>query len=152
NPCSIWGVSFSIRLMRGFDHAQQHHEVEVNPSERSVRMEFLQRSPEQPTSARRENSSRELTRIALVLASAALGTVVYFTLKSTHDLYVYRITLLLLFFAISTISGLIFTSKANLTGDLKGFGIAIGGPAALWLIALVIFGWFYPERDLKNIP
>jgi hypothetical protein len=89
-----------------------------------------------------------LVLIALGLACAAFATVVYLTLESDHGRFVYRISLALLFFAVSTVSGLIFTTNANFTGDIKGVSMAVGGPAALWIIALVIFAYFYPEKDL----
>ena len=73
------------------------------------------------------SSPRELTSLALALAGGSLCTAVYLTVNSGHGLFIYRIALLLLFFAISTISGLLFTAKASLWGDLKGLSLAVGG-------------------------
>jgi hypothetical protein len=86
------------------------------------------------------NTPRELlVWAALGLAAAALATGVYLTIQSgdTGDLFVYRVTLLLLFFAISTVSALIFNAKASLGGSIWGLTLALGGPAVLWLVALV---------------
>ncbi len=54
---------------------------------------------------------RELTWLALALAGGSLCTAVYLTVNSDHGLFVYRTALLLLFFAISTISGLLSPQK-----------------------------------------
>lgn len=94
----------------------------------------------------------QLVWIAVGMAAAALATAVYLTIQSgaTRDLFVYRVTLLLLFFAISTVSALIFNAKANLGGNVWGLTLALGGPAVLWIVALVIFTRFYPEVNLTN--
>jgi len=86
------------------------------------------------------------------MAAAALATAVYLTIQSgaTRDLFVYRVTLLLLFFAISTVSALIFNAKASLGGNMWGLSLALGGPAVLWIVALVIFTRFYPEVNLTK--
>jgi hypothetical protein len=66
----------------------------------------------------------------------------------------YRIAILLLFFAISTVSSLLFLnhndqSATSFGGNIGFFTFAVGGPAALWLIALVVFTYFYPESRLE---
>lgn len=93
---------------------------------------------------------RELSRAALVLATGAFCTVVYLTVRRQHDIFVYRIALLLIFFAISTVSALLFSAKASLTADWKGTTIAVGGPAALWLVGLVIFATRFPESAIGD--
>jgi hypothetical protein len=98
----------------------------------------------------KSNAQRELIWVAMALATGALCTAVYLTMQPLRDVLVYRITLLLLFFAISTISALMFATNANLSGNLKGLSLVVGGPSALWLIALVIFTKFYPEPDLNK--
>jgi hypothetical protein len=101
----------------------------------------------------RPTTPRELlVWVAIALATAALCTAVYLTTQysTAQDLFVYRVTLLLLFFAISTVSALIFNAKASLGGSVWGLTLALGGPAVLWIVALVIFTRFYPEAELKK--
>src|SRR5690348_14143375 len=97
--------------------------------------------------AKTSTPREQLVWIAVGMAAAALATAVYLTIQSgdTRDLFVYRVTLLLLFFAISTVSALIFNAKASLGGNVWGVSLALGGPAVLWIVALVIFTRFYPE-------
>jgi hypothetical protein len=88
--------------------------------------------------------------VALGLAAAAVASAVFLTTQysSGRDLFVYRVTLLLLFFAISTVSALIFNAKTNLSGNFWGLTLGLGGPAAFWIIALLIFTRFYPGAAL----
>jgi len=93
-----------------------------------------------------------LVWVALGMAVAALATAIYLTTQSNtaRDLFVYRITLLLVFFAISTVSAVVFHTRASLGGNFWGMTLALGGPAVLWIVALVIFTKFYPEADLQK--
>lgn len=78
---------------------------------------------------------------------ASLAAAIYMALRSPDEIVHYRVILLLLFFAISSISSLIFTSAPHvkLEGDFQGLALSVGGPAALWLIALLLFSQFYKE-------
>jgi len=90
---------------------------------------------------------------AVGLAGAALATAVYLTIHSgtaQEMIFVYRVTLLLLFFAISTVSAAIFSAKASLDGSFLGLGLKLGGPAVLWIVTLILFTKFYPEDSLTK--
>jgi hypothetical protein len=93
-----------------------------------------------------------LTWVTIGLAAVALMVAIYLTVKDSagHNLVAYRVILLLLFFAISTVSALIFNTKASLGGSFWGLTLALGGPAVLWIVALVIFTRFYPESSLTT--
>jgi hypothetical protein len=104
-----------------------------------------------PPAETKTSSPRALIWVAVALAIVALGIAVYFTAKSdTNFFVVYRVTLLLLFFAISTVSALIFNTSVNLKGGFWGLSVGLGGSAALWLVALLIFTNFYPESNLTK--
>lgn len=88
----------------------------------------------------------------MALAAASLLLSVYLTIEASsasNPVFIYRVALLLLFFAISTVSALIFNAKASLHGNFGGMVLAIGGPAVLWIVALVIFTRFYPEDGIR---
>jgi hypothetical protein len=61
------------------------------------------------------------------------------------------VILLLLFFSISSASSLIFskTTRAKLEATFSGLALTVGGPATLWIVALVLFSYFYPEERIR---
>jgi hypothetical protein len=89
--------------------------------------------------------------LAAMLA-VSLGTAIYMTVTSSDHIIHYRVILLLLFFSISAASSLIFTSAPNvkLEGNLMGLALSIGGPATMWLVALLLFSHFYEEIKIQE--
>ena len=93
-----------------------------------------------------------LTATLTAILVVSLAAAVYMAVRSPDEIVHYRVILLLLFFAISSISSLIFTSapQVELKGDFYGLALSVGGPAALWLIALLLFSQFYKEDRISS--
>ena len=79
----------------------------------------------------------------------ALGCVVISLFQpQVLNLIQYRFVLALLAFALATVSALLFSSTAKLESTIGLITVYIAGPAALWLISLVILTWVFKEEDL----
>ena len=104
-----------------------------------------QLAPEQP----RPNPKWLLPLIA-ALAVAGMASAIVLVYNSSNEVIRYRVIILLMFFSISTASSLIFSAKANLEGNLYGLALTIGGPATLWIIALLLFSYEYPPAAVEN--
>jgi len=62
----------------------------------------------------------------------------------------YRITIIFLCFALSSIGGLLFASNAKLTGTLGVVSVTLGGAAILWLGALLVIYNVFPEKTVED--
>lgn len=93
-----------------------------------------------------------ISALASFAVAAAVSASLFFLFRSQRNpiqIVQYRIVILLLFFAISTVSSLLFAGNASFSGKLgAAFTVSVVGPATLWIVALVIFTYFYPETRL----
>jgi hypothetical protein len=62
----------------------------------------------------------------------------------------YRIVIIFLCFALSSIAALLFASSVKLEGKLGAFGATIVGSAGLWLFALLVIIYVFPEEPIDN--
>jgi hypothetical protein len=87
----------------------------------------------------------------------ALLTVIYVTVtKQPQSRMTYTVVVALACFIASSISGLLFaTTNVQMRGTLGIFALSVGGPAALWLVALVVVTRILPpdvpETDVLRI-
>jgi hypothetical protein len=84
------------------------------------------------------------------MVALSLAAAVWMASLSDDHIIRYRVTLLLLFFSISSASSLIFSAKARLEGNFYGLALTIGGPATLWIVALLLFSYVYPEDKVRS--
>lgn len=87
-----------------------------------------------------------------VMLVASLAAAIFLSFLSENPVTRYRVTLLLLFFAISSASSLIFSTstRAKLEGNFRGLALSIGGPATLWIVALTLFSYFDREDGIRT--
>lgn len=87
------------------------------------------------------------TCIAVILLSA-LASVVYliFLAPLGHTLQ-YRVAVALLCFALSTVSCLLLSVRAQLSGQWGPYALFLAGPACMWIISLLVFSWVFPDRS-----
>jgi hypothetical protein len=123
-----------------------------DPSEASHSHGKTQRSLEAPGKSTDGGPGQLDPRLVNYLAAAvvlvALFSVVFFLLTGTNQRANYRLTVVFLFFALSTISVLLFAAKVHIKGVVGGFAITVAGPAALWLVLLVIYQHYFNEDEL----
>lgn len=70
------------------------------------------------------------------------------SVDASQYVFRYRITIALTCFVLSSISALLFAVKVEIKASLGVFTMAIAGPAAMWLAALVAFNYVFPEETL----
>ncbi len=91
--------------------------------------------------------------LASLVCLAAVVTVIYDVLRPQPlNRAQYGFVAALLCFALSTIAGLLFASKVNFEATLGFFTASIVGPAALWLVALLVFVKVVPPPDIGISP
>jgi hypothetical protein len=93
---------------------------------------------------------RYLAPLVSGMVALSLAAAVWMASLSDDQIIRYRVTLLLLFFSISSASSLIFSAKARLEGNFYGLALTIGGPATLWIVALLLFSYVYPEDKIRS--
>lgn len=87
---------------------------------------------------------------AIVILSATFSSIgVLFA--TPESLAQYRIAVALLCFALSSTASLLFVAKVQLTWSISAFSMTLAGPAAMWLAALLIFNYVFPEKFLVSI-
>src|SRR5688572_26216288 len=81
----------------------------------------------------------------LVIVGAA-ATVIYATvIKPPETRMTYNVVVALACFMASSVSGLLFaTTNVNIKGTTGIFALTVGGPAALWLVALIVVSQILP--------
>jgi len=87
--------------------------------------------------------------LAAIGILAALFAVIYMLFISAPS-FQYPITLALLCFALSSISCLLFAAKADLSGTIGVAAIALGGPAAMWVISLYVVHALFPFHPITT--
>ena len=74
-----------------------------------------------------------------VVILAAAATVFYLaTRERPLDRATYNVVIALTCFMASSVSGLLFATRASISGTLGVIGLTVGGPGALWLAALLL--------------
>ena len=91
-----------------------------------------------------------LSAVVILVAISSAIVVLFFV--PSPSLAQYRITVALICFGLSSIAGLLFVAKVNISGKIGVFGITIGGTAALWLASLLIFNFIFPESSIIDKP
>lgn len=94
---------------------------------------------------------RWIFALTAVMICVAVAGAIYFGVVSHDSITQYRLMLLLVFFAIATISSLLFAGKAQISGTMAGLTLMVGGPSALWLVALIAFHFYYPEDKVGKV-
>jgi hypothetical protein len=87
---------------------------------------------------------------AVVILLAVLAVIVSIFIFPSPTIAQYRIQIALVCFALSSISCLLFAAKAELTGTIKLFAVTLAGPAAMWIVALIVFSHLYSETKLDT--
>jgi hypothetical protein len=93
-------------------------------------------------------STRAIFRLSAFVILCALFGVMAFLFKlipGPRDIMTYRIVVILVCFALSSVSSLLFSTQSKLLASLGGFSIAVAGPATLWLVALLTLAQIFPE-------
>jgi len=85
---------------------------------------------------------------ALVVLVALGASVFYVFTQEGRDRDTYVVVVVLLFFALSTASSLLFTNASTIRADLKALTISVIGPAALWLSGIALFFYLLPPQEL----
>jgi hypothetical protein len=80
--------------------------------------------------------------VILVTALAVIWFV--FGVKEQNRIQ-YRIIIILLFFALSCVSSLLFASNAEIRGNIGALTLVIAGPAAVWFGGFLLFDRIFPE-------
>jgi predicted membrane channel-forming protein YqfA (hemolysin III family) len=84
-----------------------------------------------------------IAAIVILGAIASVFVILFFVPSPT--IVQYRITVALICFALSSVAGLLFAANVQIKGTIGVFSITLGGTAVLWLAALFIFNYIYPE-------
>jgi hypothetical protein len=85
-----------------------------------------------------------------VTLGGIISAIIALFLIPSPTLFQYRLTSALVCFALSSIAVLMFTANVKITGKIGLITIEVGGTAALWLAALLVFNFVYPESMLQR--
>ena len=83
-----------------------------------------------------------------VILLSVMSVIFLMFFRPTPSIFQYRLAMALICFALSSIAGLLFAAKVEISGNMGLLGLTIGGTAALWLAALLLFSYIFPEKDL----
>ncbi|MBN2000096.1 hypothetical protein JW935_21270 [candidate division KSB1 bacterium] len=71
-----------------------------------------------------------------------------FRIQESWNLATYRISIALICFILSSVSAMLFSTKANLKGTIGFMTFTVAGPAILWVIVLLIFNQIFPDNEI----
>src|SRR5215208_3089517 len=100
---------------------------------------------EQLASERQKHPMFVLVLCGLVILGSAL-TVIYATVvRPPQSRMTYNVVVALACFMASSVSGLLFaTTNVQIRGTFGLFALTVGGPAALWLVSLIVVSKILP--------